>query len=232
MSSKKILSLIFSVLMSVSWAQAQNAEVTVSLNEQFFDKLLDAIFTNLKQPEFALAKNENLPRAEKTSLISALNGKYASANYFCDEKIILLRQDGDTKTGAQFRNGKIYAPIAFTGTYSPPLIGCMDFRGHAETNIELYFDRDRQTLYGRVKVLDVKLGSVANLAGGFIARIVQNSIDRKINPIEILSADKLAFVIPVQNSGGALRMRATDIRHEVGEGVLNVHINFEFEKVQ
>ncbi len=34
--TKKILSLVFAVLMSVSLTNAQTAEVTVSLNEQFF----------------------------------------------------------------------------------------------------------------------------------------------------------------------------------------------------
>ena len=44
---KKVLSLIFAVLMGASFAKAQTAEVTVSLNEQFFDALLDAIFKKL-----------------------------------------------------------------------------------------------------------------------------------------------------------------------------------------
>jgi hypothetical protein len=33
------------------------AEVTVSLNEQFFDSLLDAIYKNFDAPEFPLARN-------------------------------------------------------------------------------------------------------------------------------------------------------------------------------
>jgi hypothetical protein len=110
------------------------------------------------------------------------------------------------------------------------LIGCVDFQGYAETNIDLEFDRQQQALIGRVRVLNVQLGGVANMAGGFISRFVQSSIDRNVNPIEILRADKLAFIIPVQNSDGSLKLKATNLRHEVGSGVLNVHVDFEFQK--
>jgi len=59
---------------------------------------------------------------------------------------------------------------------------------------------------------------------------VQSSIDKKINPIEILQTDKLSFVVPVQNAGGALRMKAVTVRHEIANGVLNVYIAYEFVK--
>jgi len=110
-----------------------------------------------------------------------------------------------------------------------PFIGCVDFQGVAETNINLEFDRQKQALIGRVKVLNVQLGSVANLAGGVLARFIQSSIDKKINPLEILPLDKLSFIVPVQNAGN-LRMRATNLRHEIGDRVLNVYVGIEFLK--
>ena len=54
---KKFSGLILSVLLLISAAQAQSAEVTIQLNEQFFDALLDALFKNMSPPEFPLAEN-------------------------------------------------------------------------------------------------------------------------------------------------------------------------------
>ena len=57
--TKKILNLIFAILVFASLTSAQTAEVTVSLNEHFFDALLDAIFKNFDAPEFPLAENNS-----------------------------------------------------------------------------------------------------------------------------------------------------------------------------
>ncbi len=62
---KKLLGLIFTVLMLSAFSNAQTAEVTVSLNEQFFDVLLDALFKNFNPPEFPLA--ENSPKSKVQS---------------------------------------------------------------------------------------------------------------------------------------------------------------------
>ncbi len=242
---KKFLSSILAIVMCASMAQAQTAEVSVSLNEQFFDALLDAIFKNFNAPEFPLAKNDakfQMPEAaaknlnfrvlpvkyEKTRLDFAAN--QAAVPAACSESIRLLREVNDVRTAVRFREGKIYAPIAFSGSYNPPLIGCVDFQGWAETNIDLEYDRQNRKLVGRVRVLSVNLGGAANLASGVLSRLVQSSIDKKINPIEILQIDKLSFVVPVQNAGGSLKMKATAVRHEITNGSLNVSIAYEFQK--
>ena len=134
------------------------------------------------------------------------------------------------RTAVRFRDGKIYAPIAFAGSYNPPLIGCLDFQGYAETNIELEFDRQSRKLVGRVRVLSVNLGGVTNLASGVLSKLVQSSIDKKINPVEILQTDKLSFIVPIQNANGALRMKATGVRTEIANGLLNVNVAYEFSK--
>jgi hypothetical protein len=205
--SKKVLSLFFSVILFVSFAHAQTAEVTLQLNEPFFDALLDAVFTNLKEPDFDLSRSSG-----------------------CEEKVTLLREMDGVRTAVRFRDGKIYAPLAFRGKYNPPLIGCTDFSGWAETNITLEFDRDKQLLLARVKVTNVQLGSVANLAGGIFARFIQSSIDKKVNPIEIMKTDKFDFIVPIQQAQGALRVKANNIRYEVGDKVINVIFGLEFLK--
>ena len=234
---KKVLTLIFSILMFVSMTKAQTAEVSVVLNEQFFDALLDAIFKNFNAPEFPLAqtnqkskiKNPNSLMTSFADTDSPIENRKSKIET-CGESIRLLREINGVRTAVRFREGRIYAPIAFSGSYNPPLVGCLEFQGFAETNIDLEYDRQSRKLLGRVRVLSVNLGGVTNLASGVLSRLVQSSIDKKINPIEILQTDKLSFIVPLQNANGSLRMRATGVRHEITNGVLNVHIAYEFSK--
>ncbi len=235
--TKKIFSLIFAVLMFVSLTNAQTAEVTVSLNEQFFDSLLDAIFKNFDAPEFPLAKNSSKFKVQssKSSVLSfsesdtpIQNPKSKIRN--CKETIRLQREIEGVRTAVRFRDGKIYTPIAFAGSYNPPFVGCVDFQGFAETNIELEYDKQAQKLVGRVRVLNVQLSGTGGIGSSVITKFVQNSIDKKINPIEILPADKLSFVVPIKNANASLRMKANGIRYEIINGALNVYISYEFAK--
>jgi hypothetical protein len=226
---KKISTLILLVMMLGSFAHAQTAEVTIQLNEQFFDALLDALFKNSNLPEFPLSVNN--PKSEKSnskSLVSSFT-ENQKPNTNCNETIKLQREIDGTRTAVRFRDGRIIAPIAFTGNYNPPFIGCIDFSGVAETTIELEFDTQKQALVGRAKVLTVNLNGTGGIGSGLLARMVQSSIDKKINPIQILAMDKISFVVPIQNAG-SLKMKAVGIKHEVANGVLNVRIAYEFEK--
>ncbi len=148
---KKTLNLIFSIFLFASFVQAQTAEVTVSLNEQFFNALLEAIFKNLSVPEFPLAENGSKFRVQSSKL--AIHG-FSESNapiqnpkskiQNCKETIRLQREIDGVRTAVRFRDGKINAPIAFTGSYNPPLIGCISFQGWAETNINLMENRPTQ----------------------------------------------------------------------------------------
>ena len=203
---------------------AQRTEVTISLNEQFFDSLLDAVFANSPAPEFPLSKVEK--RNEQTVLVSGFTERRSAA---CGNSIILLRENKSTRTAVRFRDGKIYAPVAFSGSYSPPFVGCVDFGGYAEANVDVEFDRSTQKLIGRIRVLNVVLNGANGVGGSLIARMVQSSIDKKLNPIEIVSLDKLSLPFILQNSA-KLKMKATGVRHEIANGALNVIISYEFVK--
>ena len=233
----KILSLVLIISMSASLANAQTAEVSIALNEQFFDQLLDAIFKNFNAPEFPLAANSPKSKVQSpNSLIFGFDARKSKIKnqktkiQNCKESIRLLREVDSVKTAVRFRDGRIYSPIAFSGSYNPPFVGCINFQGWAETNIDLEYDRQSRKLVGRVRVLSVNLGGVSNLASGVLSRLVQTSIDKKINPIEIIQTDKLSFLVPVQNSGGSLKMKAVGVRHAIADGVLNVNIAYEFSK--
>src|SRR5687767_11208882 len=106
---KKITGLILSVLLLASFANAQQAEVTIQLNEQFFDALLDAIFKNTNPPEFPLSEIQDKEKRRKGeeekaafSNVKFLNNEQrttASRNeQVCNETIKLQREMDGTKT--------------------------------------------------------------------------------------------------------------------------------------
>lgn len=196
------------VFLLVSVASAQRAEVALSLNEAFFDALLDSAFQNFDPPEFWLAESKSAG---------------------CNESIKVLREMNGVRTAVRFREGRIFVPLAFTGNYAPPFIGCVGFSGWAETNVDLEFDQAGQRLIGRVRVLNVSLNGTGGVGGSMIARLLQGSINGKLNPIELIRLDKLSFGVPVQN-GGNIRMKATSLKPEISAGGLNVRVAYEFLK--
>lgn len=232
---KRVLILIFTVCSLASFANAQKAEVAITLNEQFFDALFDAIFQYAAPPEFPIGKmalSDYQPDGPSypggSTLFGAALG-WSTLEAPCNESVRLLRETNGTRTSVRLRDGRITAPLAFSGSYNPPLIGCVDFAGVAETNIDIEFDPNGQRLIGRAKIANVVLNGSGGVGSGLIARMVQNSIDKKINPMEIIKTDKLSFVVPIQNSG-SLKMKATGLRHEIGSGSLNIFIAYEFQK--
>lgn len=228
---RKFLSLVLLGLISTVYAKGQTAEVTIQLNEQFFDALVEAIFKNANAPEFSLSENRVPENTSEKAIFTKAFSESKNENAMCKETVKLQRQIDGVNTTVRFREGKIFAPIAFTGNYNPPLIGCIDFSGWAETNIELEFNRQTQTLTGRAKVLRVNLSGTGGVGSSLIARLVQSSIDKKINPINILQLEKISFAVPVQNAG-SLKMKAVGVRPEILNGVLNVHLTYEFQKAE
>ena len=226
----RILAASLAVFLFMTVGHAQTADVTVTLNEQFFDALLDSMFEHGGPPAIAIAKantNANSSGPMSNGFVPSV-GQDSARQGPCNETIRLLRETQSVRTAVRFREGKIYAPLAFSGSYNPPLIGCIDFSGYAETNIDLEFDRQMHSLIGRVRVLNVSLDGTAGIGSSVLTRMVQSSIDKRLNPIEILKAEKLSFNVPVQNS--SIRMEATAIRSEITNGALLIHIDYSFPK--
>jgi len=208
MMYKKAFAAGLAVFLFFSAANAQKAEVTISLNETFFDALLDSVFKNFDPPAFPIVENKS-------------SG--------CDESIRILREMNGVRTAVRFREGKIFMPLAFSGNYAPPFVGCIEFAGWAEANLDLEFDQNGQRLVAKARVLSVNLNGAGGIASSVIAKMIQSSIDKKLNPIEILTFDKISFGFPVQKSGN-LRMKAVGVRPEISSGVVNIHIDYEFLK--
>jgi hypothetical protein len=217
----KVLPVILILLLVSTGAHAQKTEITISFSEQFFDALLDAVFQYAPPPEFSLAKMNS-----DGSQAGLLNSFAPPPE--CNESIALLRQNNGVRTGVKFRQGQIHAPIAFAGNYNPPLIGCMPFGGLANAIIDLEFDQVGQRLIARARVQDVSLNGTGGIASGLVGRMVQGTIDKKINPIEIVRTDKVSFMLPVKN--GSVRMKAIGFSHEVAGGQLNIRVAYEFQR--
>lgn len=229
MRYKRAFAAALAVFLCFSPIWAQKAEMTISLNEPFFDALLDSVFQNVDPLEFSIAKANKSQWVPERN-VALTSGLQAGAKTDCRESIRILKEMNGVRTAVRFREGKIYVPLAFSGSYAPPFVGCVDFAGWAETNIDLEFDREGQRLIGRARVLNVNLSGTGGVGGSVIAKLIQNSIDKKLNPIEIVRLDKLSFAVPVQNAGG-VRMKAVGVRTEIVNASLNVVVSYQFVKL-
>ena len=195
--------------------------VVVALEQSFVDAVLATTFSGLGTPTFQLGQNQNgVERVENVALQSG-----------CTNTITLLAEGSGAKTGVEFRNGNIYAPLAFTGSYN--LAGsCMQFKGWAQTTIKLSFDQEKQTVFGYVNVDGVNLEGVNPVANSFITVFVQGAINQKVNPLILVSEPQLSLMIPVKASNGAVKARAKDVRAEILDGSLKLYLTYEFSGVK
>ena len=183
-------------------------DVVVVLNEQFLNSLLEAVASQPEPPSFPLGKGE---------------GK-------CASRVTLLPEASGVRTAVRFDGGRITAPVAFRGSYQAPLVGCLNFEGWADTAFDLAFDEARQSLGARVTVRQLKLKNVpTSVIGGGLNGLVQDAIDERVNPVEILRAEQLGARIPVTRGGGGneMRLRARSVQHEVVGRELRLRIAYE-----
>jgi hypothetical protein len=238
---RSFIALFVAALFVGSTVAQQKAEVTISLNEAFFDAALESLFQGGTQLEFSIAGNQSNHRDAETRIDSGNEIRFIDAGYRqgessvsqrrggkpeCSETIKILREINGVRTAVRFRDGKILAPLAFSGNYNPPFLGCVAFSGWAESVIDLEFDQNAQRLIAKARVLNVSLSGTGGIGGSVVAKIVQGSIDKKVNPIELFQLSKLSFAVPVK--GSELQMRATGIRHELQNGAINVVVSYEF----
>jgi len=88
-------------------------EADITINEQFANSFLDAIFDNLKEPSVTL--NRGISRGNPVAKSVA----------------VLKREVGGVRTAVHFDSGRIMAPLAFAGSYYSSLLGCIQFEGSA-----------------------------------------------------------------------------------------------------
>lgn len=188
---------------------SEAGEVLVVLNESFLNSLLAAVASQPEPPSFPLSKG-------------------GGGDNKCASRVQLLPEAAGERTAVRFRDGSINAPVAFRGSYAAPLVGCLNFEGWADAYFQLEFDRERQALKARVTVRDLKLKNVpsALMTSGGLTGLVQDALDERVNPVEILRAEQLGARVPVTRDS-QLRLRARDVRHEIVGNELRLHIVYE-----
>ena len=193
--------------------------VVVSVSNSVFESLLQTLFRDLAAPALKLSQSQLSNREPEVEPISFLQG--------CSNTVTLAQEGSNVKTQVQFANGKISVPLAFSGSYN--LLGnCMQFKGWADTAIQLRFDQASQTVYGQINVDAVNLEGVNPIANNLVTAFVREAIDERVNPLELIRAPQLQLAIPVKASNGAVKAHVKDVRAEVLDGSLKLHITYEF----
>jgi hypothetical protein len=204
----------------------QPGTAVLTLDEKFFDALLGKVFNDLGAPTFPLQLSRlegNNGEGTATIRLAAFQGGD------CKNQVVLSSEGSNVKTGVRFTNGKIAAPMAFSGSYN--LFGsCWQFKGWAQTTLNLSFDQANQKLYGQVNVEGVNLEGISPAVGGFITPLVQRTINERVNPLEMMRAEQLTLNLPIKASGGTLNAHVKDVRSEIIDGALRLHITYDFLK--
>ncbi|HEY0082121.1 MAG TPA: hypothetical protein VGB61_04970 [Pyrinomonadaceae bacterium] len=202
----------------------------LTLDEKFFDTLLTTIFRDLSAPAFRLAqmpKESQVAATAQPAGFSYVQAQEQQGGGGCTNQIVVAQEGGGVRTGVSLKNGQVVAPLAFSG--SREVFGnCMNFRGAADAQITLYFKPEEQTLYGQIEVTSVNLEGVSPLASPFVTGFVQTAINQKVNPLVLMRGAQLSLNIPVQASNGTLRAQAKDVRSEVKDGALRLHVTYDF----
>jgi hypothetical protein len=188
------------------------AEATVTVNEQFLNSFLTAIFDHLNEPSMGLT----IGGAQSTSQ--------------CASEIRLKREVNGVKTAVRFEEGRIVGPLAFAGAYNASLVGCIDFTGWADSEVVLSYDNARRALVARFQLRDIHLNNTPAMLNGPLLSMVQGTIDKRYNPVELITLEKLSTRVDIPPARGALQLRATEIRPEITSSALTLHIIYQFAK--
>lgn len=204
------------------------------LDEGFFNTLLGTIFGQLGEPTFRLGSAERDAPDGAVAGLRFVEAQAGAGN--CQSQVVIAPERGGVKTGVRLENGQVLAPLAFSGTYNAPLLGCAQFSGTAQANVQLRFDANEQTLYGQLNVEGVNLesiqgmnfGAAQGMVNNFVTQFVQNAINGRVNPLVLMRGGQLGLSIPVQATGGTLKAKAKDVRSEVKDKALRLHVTYDF----
>lgn len=191
-------------------SNAPQPEATLSVNEQFLNSFLTAMFDNLQEPAMPLT----------------VGGATSSAE--CASEIRLKREANGVRTAVHFEQGKITGPLAFAGAYNSNLLGCISFTGWADSELQMEFSRERRAVLARFRLRDIHLNNTPAMLNGPLLKMVQSAIDSRFNPIELLTLEQLSTRANIKQAGGALRLEATNVRPEITQNALTLHITYRF----
>jgi hypothetical protein len=177
----------------------------IVLRQQFFNEVLATIFSEMNAPAFPLG----------------------SPSEDCEGRITIQQQGSGVQTGVNFDNGRITAPLAFTGSYASP-VGCLRFTGWAQSNFEMRFDAQNQAVFGQINVETVTLDGVNPVVGALLTPIVQSTLNTRVNPIKLIDGRQIAIDLSVAAANGNLQAAVTDVRAEIKDNALNLYVIYDF----
>jgi hypothetical protein len=177
----------------------------IVLRQQFLNDALGTIFKEMNAPAFPLSE----PSTD------------------CEGRITIQQEGSGVQTGVSFENNRVSSPLAFTGSYASP-VGCVRFSGWAQSNFEMRFDAQSQTVYGVLNVETVNLDGVNPVMSALVTPIVQSTINTRVNPIRILDGRQIAVNLPVAAANGNLQAAVTDVRADVRDNALNLYVIYDF----
>lgn len=184
----------------------------VVLRQEFFNNVLDTIFRDMKTPAFPLGSAPGDTMDQQA----------------CKSEITILRDGSGVKTELRFEDNAVSAPLAFAGSYNS-LAGCFQFTGWAKANLALRYDATQQIVFGQVNVETVNLDGVNPLIGGFVTPLVQTTLNNRVNPITIIDGKQIAVGMPIAATNGNLQATVSDVRAEVKDSALNLHMIYDFK---
>lgn len=198
------------------------ATAQIVLKQEFFNEVLKTIFRDMNAPSFPLALTENR-EAQNT----ATPEKAAFQNNACDGRITLLPEGSGVQSALSFKDGRIVAPLAFSGSYNS-MFGCLRFSGWTQANLELRFDAAQQNVLGQLNIETVNLDGGAGVLGGIVTPLVQKTLNDRVNPIQILQAKQIALNVPIAATDGNMKANVKDVRSEIKDNALNLYVIYEF----
>ena len=183
----------------------------IVIREPLFNEILGTVFTQMQPPKFPLGTSPETLAADQNA---------------CGQ-ITVLREGSGVQTGVRFENGRMGAPIAFTGSYNSP-VGCLEFSGWAQARMDLRFDQQTQSVFGQLNVETVNLDGLNPVFSALVTPIVQSTLNARVNPIRIIDGKQIAVSVPIVAASGNLNAQVQDVRAEIKDNALNLFVIYGF----
>ncbi|MDQ3635760.1 MAG: hypothetical protein M3405_14805 [Acidobacteriota bacterium] len=197
------------------------ATAQIVLKQEFFNEILQTIFVDMNPPSFPLQLTSNLKQNKDSNVLTSA---LLQENQ-CDGKIKLLKEGSGVKTGVNFEEENIKAPLAFSG--SANILGqCINFSGWSQANLVLRFDKENQKVFGTINVETINLDGISPIFSNFLTPLIQGSLNQNVNPIQIIDGKQIAVQIPITATNGTLNAEINDVRAEVKDKALNLYVTY------
>ncbi len=198
----------------------------IVLKQEFFNTVLQTIFRDMNSPSFPIG----LGAENRTKNNDPLQFSYGLLQQTpqCTNEITLLPEGSNVQTAVSFADNKISMPLAFKGSNYITLIGCVEYAGWAQANLDLRFDETQKTVFGTINIETVNVDGLSPMVSGFVTPVVQSTLNSRVNPVTILRGDQIRLNLPIAATKGNLQAQVKDIRGEVKDNALNLFVVYDF----